>query len=82
MNKFLIFLFCNDYKVNDIILSSFIKFNFSIKSFDNEEQVFKEFKDVISNLIMLDFAYGEANNLTILKLLEMILLMKIFQYWF
>lgn len=67
MNKFLIYLFCDDYKVNDIILSSFIKFNFSIKSFDNEEQFFKEFKDVKPNLILLDFAYGEANNLTILK---------------
>ena len=67
MNKFLIFLFCDDYKVNNIILSSFIKFNFSIKSFNNEEQFFKEFKDVKPNLILLDFAYGEANNLTILK---------------
>lgn len=27
----------------------------------------KSFKKVIPNLIMLDFAYGEANNLTILK---------------
>ncbi len=67
MNKFLIFLFCDDCKVNDIILSSFSKFNFSIKSFNNEEQFFKEFKDVKPNLILLDFAYGEANNLTILK---------------